>query len=397
MRVIRAAERAGRRRCAPPRGSRRCRTRTGRARWGAPGSPAPGRSRAGRLTRRRMSRRISLPAQGAPVDAHLVDDPLEPVSADRVAADPQRAPRALDAAAGRHRRDLGAVDVQAQARAAVGRRQVGPLAQRDRRRPGHLAPLPPRDRLGHSALRRRGVQGVGAPAAAGLLGQDRAPARGRARLHPGLEGHAGGEVQGGAGGDGQPRAAAVEAHAAPEPALDPSHVLPDRAVAQAGGVAEPQALRVGLVEAVGGDEAVLGGGGGRSPGERQPNQQPGEERDDQRAGGAVRSSRGRDRPSPGGCGRARGRANRSGVGVACDGAALGTGAAGRHAARAASGCQPAPPFGLQRSELVKTAVKSAECGAGPAIRADGENRRRSWPVGGEPSTQRGGSPRFGAK
>ena len=133
---------------------------------------------------------------------------------------------------------------------------------------------------------------------------------------------------------------------------------------QAGGVAEPHALRVGLVEAVGGDEAVLGGGGGRSPGERQPNQQPGEERDDQRAGGAVRSSRGRDRPSPGGCGA---RSAPAGVGVACESAP--PWARERRGAmlhEPPPGVNPRRLSACRRPELVKTAVKSAECGAGPA-------------------------------
>ena len=140
-----------------------------------------------------------------------------------------------------------------------------PLAQGQVVRRGHLLGAPDaRDAAGAAAMGRR-VQGVGVGAAP-QLGEDRALAAPGLRLDPGLERHPPRQVQRGAVGHRQPRGLAVEVEPLAELALHAAHAVAGRAVPPAREVPELQTLRRGLVEAVGGDQALLGGRCRGSPG-----------------------------------------------------------------------------------------------------------------------------------
>ena len=136
--------------------------------------------------------------QGPVVDAHLVDAPVGVLAPDRVAADPKRQARGLDGAGRGGLGHLDAVLVEAQLGVVVGEGQVGPGAGGERRAdPGH--PVGAGAGAGHDLALGAGAGGVGIEGvdqAARLLLQDRgAPGADRVQLHPGLEGHAGGEIE----------------------------------------------------------------------------------------------------------------------------------------------------------------------------------------------------------
>ena len=73
-------------------------------------------------------------AEGAVVDPHLVDQPVEPLAPDRVAADLDRRGRGEDRAADGELGDLGAVDVEALGGAVVSGGEMRPERGRDQRR-----------------------------------------------------------------------------------------------------------------------------------------------------------------------------------------------------------------------------------------------------------------------
>jgi hypothetical protein len=147
--------------------------------------------------------------QSPAVDANVVELPAEPLGPDRVAAEAKRAGRSGDAAGVRAGAGERAVHVEADGRAVVRRREMGPGVQGQRRRTDcvllavdvHLAD-------GLQVLLAR-VQRVH-DAAAALLGQNRSPAADRGRANPRLERHAGAEVERSRVGHGDPVINAVE-------------------------------------------------------------------------------------------------------------------------------------------------------------------------------------------
>ena len=184
----------------------------------------------------------------------------------------------------------------------------------------------------------RRVQGVRGGAAA-QLGEDRALAASGLRLDPRLEGHPPGQVQRGAVGHRHPRALAVEVEPLGELALHPAHAVAGRAVLLAREVPELQALRRALVEAVRGDEALLGrrrrgssGGGG--------DQQADEEGGQQITDRATRTCSGRDPTVSWGTRRAEATGRVRCCVVSCGSPSLARGATGRHTAPPNLRCQP---------------------------------------------------------
>ena len=238
----------------------------------------------------------------------------------------------------RCRADLRAVEEQAQRGAVVGDGDVRPLAEGQVVRGGHLlGAADAGDSAGPAAVGRR-VQGVGVGAAP-ELGEDGAlPATGL-RLDPGLEGHPPSQVQRGVVGHRQPGARAVEVEPLAELALHAAHAVPDRAVALAREVAELQTLGGRLVEAVGGDEALLGGRCRRSPGGG-GDQEADEQGHHHQAERATRTSNGRDPTVSWGTRRAEATGRVRFCVVSCGSPSLARGATGRHTAPPNLRCQP---------------------------------------------------------
>src|SRR5262249_2327246 len=102
-------------------------------------------------------------AEGAVVDADLVDEAIEVFAPDRVAADPQRAARIRDAAGEGPAAHEDPVDVQFQTRAVIGFREVAPGVQGESGSPQDAAVAARQVDVGGGGVGRpvRGVQAVG--------------------------------------------------------------------------------------------------------------------------------------------------------------------------------------------------------------------------------------------
>ncbi len=183
---------------------------------GGQGPRRTGRNRVGIADR---GRHVGLDLGGAErpvVDADLVDQPVEPLAPDRVAADLQRRGRRQDRPRARGLRGLGTVHVQPLCRAVEGCGEVRP-------RPGGHG-CRPVEQPGRAADRHLRLRPVGVRArveavhevAGALLHDHRGPVAGCGRPNPALDRHPGGEVERGGVGHGDEVVRAVEGERATE-------------------------------------------------------------------------------------------------------------------------------------------------------------------------------------
>ena len=182
---------------------------TSRPRSCCPTSPRTSRTRSacgpgGGGRRAAADRRVAVrddlrSRESAVVGADVVDQAVEGLAPDVVAADGQRPGADRDATRARGGGDQRAVDVEPLGGAVVRRREMAPGVEGQPGGPADAVAVREGDRLAADARagvgRRRGVQDVGLPVGAELLEEDRPPAGARARAHPRLERVRAGEVQ----------------------------------------------------------------------------------------------------------------------------------------------------------------------------------------------------------
>ena len=140
------------------------------------------------LTAVAMSCCTSLTAQGSVVDAHLIDQPGKPLAPDTVATQAQHARGSRHRTRDGRRARQRAIDVETHSRTVIGRRQMRPGVQRQRRRPDRIPlgadeHLPQRPRAGLI-----GKQPVHNPTRT-LLEDHRPPTTKPRRPHPCLQRH----------------------------------------------------------------------------------------------------------------------------------------------------------------------------------------------------------------